>query len=958
MQRKALFVGINDYEGGLTPLSCACNDANDLCDYFRDQLGYETYVLRNADILKIRKKIAEVTAELQKGDVFLFFFAGHGFTVDKGENNDRRLATARDLKDHLEEGEGGISLRRLKKLTKGGYSRVFILDACQTKIDTTNITRSVGNLEQEKFRTRDLSIISSIVGAKNDLEDVAPLLVINSCNVGDVAYELERNGLFTWAFLKMLSKMKDNGEAPVFNAKLVEHIAEQMQSHPGRFRQTPVFFTSDETIPEICVFSETSVDSHEAATSALVMCPICGKKNRPEDTFKCRECGRDNLCLRHQEEKTFLCADCTAKRVREGAERQAADIGMNTRRAIEESNNGNFRKAYDFAQKADLNNAAIQGIIGYALVNGIGCEKDVQRGIDWWLKAAMQGSAPFQYNLGVLYFEGKDVEQDDLEAVKWFKKAAENGYAPAQASLASCYACARGVPKNESEAIVWCRKAAEKGFVPAQYNMGAFYYNGCNAITKVEAQKWLRMAAGKGYSEAAKLIEEDGNETQSLYEQAENYYRGQNGVKEDRAKAFELYQKAAEQGHADAQYSLGYMYAYGECAAKDEEKALFWYRKAAAQGHEKAGRMARGIESQRNSSLGTGRYSRPQPQSVSAKEAYEKGENFYYGQNGFAQSYADAVSWYRFAAGQGHVWAQYSLGYCYQHGQGVGKDEAEAVKWFRKAAEEGNAAAQCSLGSCYYNGQGVARNFAEAVKWYRCAVAQENAHAQRNLGLCYEKGQGVTQDYSEAANLYRKAIANGNERAKELLERVEQKIAASLKTKTISIPRNQVPTTSASSDCGEVKAAVVLEDCGHNKIAVIAAIRAITGMGLAEAKKLSESAPVTVVRDVAMSECKRIVQQLEKAGARVHYTVASNPSRTLGNVLRDARLAKGYSVEQIATKARILKELVQELENGDFHRIPAPIYGRGFVRLYADCVGLDPAPLVEKFIAEYNAQKS
>ena len=328
MQRKALFVGINDYEGGLAPLSCACNDANDLCDYFRDQLGSETYVLRNADILKIRKKIAEVTAELQKGDVFLFFFAGHGFTVDKGENNDRRLATARDLKDHLEEGEGGISLRRLKKLTKGGYSRVFILDACQTKIDTTNITRSVGNLEQEKFRTRDLSIISSIVGAKNDVEDVAPLLVINSCNVGDVAYELERNGLFTWAFLEMLSKMKDNGEAPVFNAKLVEHIAEQMQSHPGRFRQTPVFFTSDETNPEISVFSETSVDSHEAATSALVMCPICGKKNRPEDTFKCRECGRDNLCLRHQDEKTFLCADCRAKKACEESERKVAEQRM------------------------------------------------------------------------------------------------------------------------------------------------------------------------------------------------------------------------------------------------------------------------------------------------------------------------------------------------------------------------------------------------------------------------------------------------------------------------------------------------------------------------------------------------------------------------------------------------------------------------------------------------------
>ena len=117
MKRKALFVGINDYEGGLTPLSCACNDATNLCDYFRDELGYDAHVLRNVDILTIRKKISKLTEDLQKGDVFLFFFAGHGFTVDKGNGNDRRLATASDLKDHLEEGEGGISLRRLRRLT-------------------------------------------------------------------------------------------------------------------------------------------------------------------------------------------------------------------------------------------------------------------------------------------------------------------------------------------------------------------------------------------------------------------------------------------------------------------------------------------------------------------------------------------------------------------------------------------------------------------------------------------------------------------------------------------------------------------------------------------------------------------------------------------------------------------------------------------------------------------------
>ena len=82
---------------------------------------------------------------------------------------------------------------------------------------------------------------------------------------------------------------------------------------------------------------------------------------------------------------------------------------------------------------------------------------------------------------------------------------------------------------------------------------------------------------------------------QSLYDEAENYYRGQHGVKEDRVKAFKLYQIAAQLGNPDAQYSLGYMYANGDSVARDYAKGLFWYRKAAMQGHEKAGRLANGL---------------------------------------------------------------------------------------------------------------------------------------------------------------------------------------------------------------------------------------------------------------------------------------------------------------------------------------------------------------------------
>ena len=68
-----------------------------------------------------------------------------------------------------------------------------------------------------------------------------------------------------------------------------------------------------------------------------------------------------------------------------------------------------------------------------------------------------------------------------------------------------------------------------------------------------------------------------------------------------------------------------------------------------------------------------------------------------------------------------------------------------------------------------------------------------------------------------------------------------------------------------------------------------------------------------------------------------------------GKNLREAREAKGYTVGQLAEKTHIMHQIVEEMEIERFTRIPAPIYGRGFVKLYCEAVGLDPKP----FIAAY-----
>ena len=73
---------------------------------------------------------------------------------------------------------------------------------------------------------------------------------------------------------------------------------------------------------------------------------------------------------------------------------------------------------------------------------------------------------------------------------------------------------------------------------------------------------------------------------------------------------------------------------------------------------------------------------------------------------------------------------------------GATKDYIKAAEWYRKAADQGDVDAQYKLGLFYENGYGVAQNKEEAVKWYRKSAENGNASAQFNLGICYDNGEG------------------------------------------------------------------------------------------------------------------------------------------------------------------------------------------------------------------------
>ncbi|MGA2402719.1 MAG: tetratricopeptide repeat protein [Syntrophobacteraceae bacterium] len=91
------------------------------------------------------------------------------------------------------------------------------------------------------------------------------------------------------------------------------------------------------------------------------------------------------------------------------------------------------------------------------------------------------------------------------EAVKWFRKAADQGDAGAQLNLGLMYLDGLGVPKDYAEAIKWFRKAAEQGIAQAQYNLGVMYWRGERASQDfVQAYMWLKLSAAQGVLGAQK----------------------------------------------------------------------------------------------------------------------------------------------------------------------------------------------------------------------------------------------------------------------------------------------------------------------------------------------------------------------------------------------------------------------------------------------------------------------
>ena len=103
--------------------------------------------------------------------------------------------------------------------------------------------------------------------------------------------------------------------------------------------------------------------------------------------------------------------------------------------------------------------------------------------------------------------------------------------------------------------------------------------------------------------------------------------------------------------------------------------------------------------------------------------------------------------------------------------------------------------------------------------------------------------------------------------AAELVKAMEEKFGVSAAAPVAVAAVAAAPA--AAEEAGSDEVTVVLASAGANKIAVLKEVRAITGLGLKEAKDLVDSAPKAVKENIKKEDAEAIKKQLEEAGATV-----------------------------------------------------------------------------------------
>lgn len=574
-------LGVNHYaDQQINSLKCAENDARRVAAAFEFRYGCHSEYLEERSSEQIIDKISTLGQQLLAGDQFIFYFSGHGKVIA-----DEQLLLLPGCKlQLLEEHHACLRWTTLKKITSSqqwqGVQSLFIIDACRLPLEAN---KGAGIAEfGDGLLLRDPIFVKPA-------PQTAPLSLslLHSCAPGKSAAEIPalKAGIFTQAFLDLLKA----GEKPpaVFDSPFAEQVAMRMQAIAlergvAGLQQQPVWVGKPmamraSTVRVQAELAETTVDETPQAHLHTQPATNSEQKIQPQAAellqhWKHFVVGGLALGLvaaywyEPQLKKIMSEVAVTPATATLAPVSQASSLAVVVEPAATAT-----PEASSPAAAPEVSNATEQNTLGDKYYE----VKNYAEAVKWYRKAAEQGHAGAQANLGFMYRNDFGVKQDYVAAVEWYRKAAEQNDAHAQNNLGFMYQGGYGVRQNYVVAIDWYRRAAEQKHAAAQVNLGVMYRNGYGVKQDyATAVEWYRKAAEQNDATAQNNLG--------------TMYRNGYGVRQDYATALEWYRKAAEQNNEDAQNNLGIMYELGQGVDKNPKLAREWYQKAAAQGHEQA----------------------------------------------------------------------------------------------------------------------------------------------------------------------------------------------------------------------------------------------------------------------------------------------------------------------------------------------------------------------------------
>lgn len=293
------------------------------------------------------------------------------------------------------------------------------------------------------------------------------------------------------------------------------------------------------------------------------------------------------------------------------------------------------------------------------------------------------------YQLAVAYHDGEDGEENQSKAFSLSSKilTQQPDHAKALNVLASCYANGVGVATDGNKAIELYRKSAELGYTCAQYNLAKKLQKAQDAGCLV----WYQKAMEQGDADAP-------------YELALIYLEGKL-VATDIAKWLEYLNRGDEMGNMTATTDLAVAYINGKNQPCNYEKGAALLCKAAQNGngvaaetlsiiYEQGTNIEVDIEKSIDWAIKAAKLGK-------SKQIFSYAVKYFHGQEPLHENKEKAVEFFVLAANAGSIIAMENLGICYSNGYGVAVDLARAITWNEKAAKEGSTVALDCLEGLY-----------------------------------------------------------------------------------------------------------------------------------------------------------------------------------------------------------------------------------------------------------------